>query len=209
VNFTSRSAQPAALCASASRAWLAASAIRPTKVDPANRRMNAGQWCTCRDGPLQPHPNNRERVLSLVAFCWANADLITHLRVPLSEVEARPAPLAEFEYRFNRRYDHPAMFPGLGWFAVRMPPILSRLLKLAEDYGRIVRQASSEQDLVHRHPAWAKVRPQVGRSAPASLDHRFRVAQLCDCRSAEPAFALRPCSAVAPIRRGACAVWRS
>ena len=55
----------------------------------------------------------------------------------------------------------------------------------------------------------AMVLPQVERSATASLDHPFRAAQLCDCRSAEPAFALRPCSAVGPTRRGACAVWRS
>jgi hypothetical protein len=33
------------------------------------------------------------------------------------------------------------------------------------------------------------VLPQVGRNVPASLDHRFRAARLCGCRSAEPAFA--------------------
>jgi len=43
--------------------------------------------------------------------------------------------LAEFEYRFNRRYDLPAMIPRLGWVAVRAAPMPYRLLKLAEDHG--------------------------------------------------------------------------
>ena len=46
-----------------------------------------------------------------------------------------PRLLAEFEYRFNRRYDLPAMIPRLGWVAVRTLPMPYRLLKLAEDYG--------------------------------------------------------------------------
>jgi len=46
-----------------------------------------------------------------------------------------PRRLAEFEYRFKRRYDLPAMIPRLGWVAVRTPPMPYRLLKLAEDYG--------------------------------------------------------------------------
>ena len=46
-----------------------------------------------------------------------------------------PRRLAEFEYRFNRRYDLPAMIPRLGWVAARTPPMPYRLLKLAEDYG--------------------------------------------------------------------------
>lgn len=40
--------------------------------------------------------------------------------------------LAEFEYRFNRRYDLAAMMPRLGWAAVRTPPMPYRLLKLAD-----------------------------------------------------------------------------
>jgi ribosomal protein L37AE/L43A len=43
--------------------------------------------------------------------------------------------LAEFEYRFNRRYDLAAMMPRLGYVAVRTPPMPYRLLKLAEDYA--------------------------------------------------------------------------
>jgi hypothetical protein len=43
--------------------------------------------------------------------------------------------LAEFEYRFNRRYDLAAMMPRLGYAAVRSPPMPYRLLKLAEDHA--------------------------------------------------------------------------
>jgi transposase-like protein len=43
--------------------------------------------------------------------------------------------LAEFEYRFNRRYDLAAMLPRLCWAGVRTPPMPYRLLKLAEVYA--------------------------------------------------------------------------
>jgi hypothetical protein len=46
-----------------------------------------------------------------------------------------PRYLAEFEYRFNRRYDLAAMMPRLGYIAVRTPPMPYRLLKLAEDHA--------------------------------------------------------------------------
>ena len=43
-----------------------------------------------------------------------------------------PRYLAEFEYRFNRRYDLGAMMPRFAWSSVRTPPMPYRLLKLAE-----------------------------------------------------------------------------
>ncbi len=46
-----------------------------------------------------------------------------------------PRYLAEFEYRFNRRYDLAAMIPRLTWAGVRTVPMPCRLLKLAEPYG--------------------------------------------------------------------------
>ena len=46
-----------------------------------------------------------------------------------------PRYLAEFEYRFNRRYDLAAMIPRLGYVALRTPPMPYRLLKLAEDHA--------------------------------------------------------------------------
>ena len=46
-----------------------------------------------------------------------------------------PRYLAEFEYRFNRRYDLAAMIPRLTWASVRTTAMPYRLLKLAEDYA--------------------------------------------------------------------------
>src|SRR3954462_14046644 len=46
-----------------------------------------------------------------------------------------PRYLAEFEYRFNRRYDLAAMRPRLTWAAVRPPPMPYRLLKLPDVYA--------------------------------------------------------------------------
>jgi hypothetical protein len=45
-----------------------------------------------------------------------------------------PRYLAEFEYRFNRRYDLAAMMPRLVWAGVRTTPMPYRLLKLADVY---------------------------------------------------------------------------
>ena len=46
-----------------------------------------------------------------------------------------PRYLAEFCYRFNRRFDLEAMMPRFLHAAARTPPIPCRLLKLAEAYG--------------------------------------------------------------------------
>lgn len=46
-----------------------------------------------------------------------------------------PRYLAEFCYRFNRRFQLEAMLPRFVWAAVRTPPMSGRLLKLAEAYG--------------------------------------------------------------------------
>ncbi|PUB82287.1 MAG: IS1595 family transposase, partial [gamma proteobacterium symbiont of Ctena orbiculata] len=40
--------------------------------------------------------------------------------------------LAEFEYRFNRRFDLPAMIERLLFAALRTPPMPYRLLRMAE-----------------------------------------------------------------------------
>jgi hypothetical protein len=43
-----------------------------------------------------------------------------------------PRYLAEFQYRFNRRFDLPSMIPRLAYVALRTPPMPLRLLTLAE-----------------------------------------------------------------------------
>jgi transposase-like protein len=46
-----------------------------------------------------------------------------------------PLYLAEFCYRFNRRYDLKQLIPRFGYIAVRTPPMPQRLLTLAEFHG--------------------------------------------------------------------------
>jgi ISXO2-like transposase domain len=71
------------------------------------------------------------------AFKWVNTALgnikaaITGTYRAIHEKHV-PRYLAEFEYRFNRRYDLAAMLPRLTWAAVRTPPMPCRLLRLAE-----------------------------------------------------------------------------
>ena len=73
------------------------------------------------------------------AFKWANTllgNLKTSLAGTFHTIRDKHVPryLAQFQYRFNRRYDLAAMIPRLGWAAVRTPPMPYRLLKLAEVY---------------------------------------------------------------------------
>jgi transposase-like protein len=73
------------------------------------------------------------------AFRWVNTAL-GNIKAAMvgtyRAVHAKHVPryLAEFEYRFNRRYDLAAMLPRLTWAAVHTPPMPFRLLKLADVY---------------------------------------------------------------------------
>jgi hypothetical protein len=62
--------------------------------------------------------------------------------------------LAEFEYRFNRRYDLAAMLSRLTWAAVRTPPMPYRLLKLPDVYAygewRLMARKEAEEKGVSR-----------------------------------------------------------
>src|SRR5436190_14602501 len=71
------------------------------------------------------------------AFKWVNTTLGNIKSAIIGTYRAVrdkhvPRYLAEFEYRFNRRYDLAAMMPRLGYVAVRTSPMPYRLLKLAE-----------------------------------------------------------------------------
>ena len=74
------------------------------------------------------------------AFKWVNTALgnikaaITGTYRSISSKHV-PRYLAEFEYRFNRRYDLAAMIPRLTWAGVRTPPMPYRLLKMAEGHA--------------------------------------------------------------------------
>ncbi|MFL5286452.1 MAG: transposase, partial [Rhodopila sp.] len=71
------------------------------------------------------------------AFTWVNTALGNIKAAIVGTYRAihekhGPRYLAEFEYRFNRRYDLAAMIPRLVWAAARTPPMPYRRLKLAE-----------------------------------------------------------------------------
>jgi transposase-like protein len=76
----------------------------------------------------------------LSTFKWVNTvlgNIKTALTGTFHAVREKHSPryLAEFEYRFNRRFDLPAMIDRLLYVALRTPPMPYRLLKMAECYG--------------------------------------------------------------------------
>lgn len=83
-------------------------------------------------------PRSAGRNVCNPAFKWVNTVLgnIKSAIIATYRIAAKHAArrLAEFEYRFNRRYDLAAMIPRLAWVSVRTPPMPYRLLKLAEDH---------------------------------------------------------------------------
>ena len=74
---------------------------------------------------------------SFKAINTALANIKTAIAATFRSGTSKHAPrrLAEFAYRFNRRYDLASLIPRLGWVAARTPPMPYRLLKLAEVYG--------------------------------------------------------------------------
>jgi hypothetical protein len=71
------------------------------------------------------------------AFKWVNTALGNIKAAIVGAYRAThekhvPRYLAEFECRFNRRYDLAAMIPRLAWVATRTPPMPYQFLKLAE-----------------------------------------------------------------------------
>jgi hypothetical protein len=74
------------------------------------------------------------------AFKWVNTalgNIKSAIAGTYRSVSTKHVPryLAEFEYRFNRRYELASMIPRLGSAAVHTPPMPYRLLKLAEVSG--------------------------------------------------------------------------
>ncbi len=74
------------------------------------------------------------------AFKWVNTvlgNVKSALRSTFHAVREKHVPryLAEFEYRFNRRFDLPSMIERLVYVAARTPPMPYRVLTLAETYG--------------------------------------------------------------------------
>ena len=91
------------------------------------------------------------------AFKWVNTAL-GNIKAAITgtyrAINSKHVPryLAEFEYRFNRRYDLAAMIPRFTWASIRTIPMPYRLLKLAELYcsGQLANTRMAKAKL--RHP---------------------------------------------------------
>lgn len=78
--------------------------------------------------------------VSLVEFTWLNTmigNVKNAIRGAYHAINHKHLPryLAEFCYRFNRRFELEKMLPRFCFMAVRTPPMPMRLLRLAEDHG--------------------------------------------------------------------------
>jgi transposase-like protein len=78
--------------------------------------------------------------VTIEAFRWVNTaigNVKNSMHGSYHAVSDRHLPryLAEFCYRFNRRFKLEAMIPRLGYAAVRTPPMPQRLLSMAEAWG--------------------------------------------------------------------------
>ncbi len=103
---------------------------QPSHASTLGQRTNA----KITNWPLHP------QTCDSPAFKWVNTALgntkaaITGTYRAINSKHV-PRYLAEFEYRFNRRYDLAAMIPRLCWAGVRTAPMPYQLLKLAEVYA--------------------------------------------------------------------------
>ena len=94
----------------------------------------------CRVRAPSCHDRVRPKAARTPAFKWVNTAL-GNIKAAITgtyrAINSKHVPryLAEFEYRFNRRYDLADMIPRLAWAAVRTTPMPYRLLKLAEVYA--------------------------------------------------------------------------
>ena len=125
------------------RAEIAILATR--NFDPASIVLSDGLRCFsgvssagCVHQPILTR-SGRKAALN-PAFKWVNTTLgniKSAITGTYRAVREKPMPryLAEFEYRFNRRYDLAAMMARFGYVAVRTPPMPYRLLKLAEHHA--------------------------------------------------------------------------
>ena len=83
-----------------------------------------------RSGPSSPkHP-----ALTWVNTILGNVKRSLHGTYNYLSSKHLPRYLAEFSYRFNRRFSLPQMFPRVAFVAMRTAPMPYRVLKLAENY---------------------------------------------------------------------------
>lgn len=81
----------------------------------------------------------KQRSTDLACFNWVNT-MLGNIKTSLSgtfhafSANHIPRYLAEFQYRFNRRYDLSAMIPRLLHASIATPPMPKKLLRLAESH---------------------------------------------------------------------------
>jgi transposase-like protein len=89
----------------------------------------------CRHQPVIT--GSGKKAVQNQTFKWVNTmlgNLKNNLAGTYHAIREKHVPryLAQFQYRFNRRYRLADMIPRLAWVALRTPPMPFRLLKLAE-----------------------------------------------------------------------------
>ena len=85
----------------------------------------------------QSSPEVASQAVQIPAFKWVNTtigNIKNAIRGTYHAVRPKHVPryLAQYEYRFNRRYRLEDMIPRLAWVALRTPPMPYRMLKSAE-----------------------------------------------------------------------------
>ena len=90
----------------------------------------------CRHDPVVT--GGGAQAAQTAAFKWVNTtigNIKNSIRGTYHAIRPKHVPryLAQFEYRFNRRYRLEDMITRLAWVALRTPPMPYRLLKLAEN----------------------------------------------------------------------------
>ena len=114
-------------------------------IAPGSQVISDGLWCfRAFDTPIYSHDRHITGVgrasVKNPEFNWVST-LLGNVKNAITgtyhAIRGQHAPryLAEFEYRFNRRYDLSAMIPRFLTVAVRTPPMPYRLLKMAEAYA--------------------------------------------------------------------------
>jgi len=114
-------------------------------VRPGSHVVSDGLACF---NVFDRQPRTHEKIITgggrnstqIPAFKWVNTILgkvknaITAVFHWISEAHA-PRYLAEFEYRFNRRFVLGSMIERFAYVALRTPPMPYRLLRMAEQYA--------------------------------------------------------------------------
>lgn len=114
----------------------------PRLLVPASTVVSDGLHCFTAVAEIGCHhqpmvTGSGAKAAQIPAFKWVNTmigNIKNSIRGTYHAVRSKHVPryLAQFEYRFNRRYKLEDMIPRLAWVALRTPPMPYRLLKMAE-----------------------------------------------------------------------------